>query len=132
MGRAIAGNCRSLRRIRGGRVLPGVGRPSGGHPTRVDSIARMPGSRDPLRLPLELDLFEGPLDLLLTLVLREEIDLAELALVQVVHATLDGGDRPAFERELDGLLAALPATDAPQQTWTPASRTAASVSRRSW
>ena len=108
MGRAIAGNCRSLRRIRGGRALPGVARPGGGHPTHVDSIARMPGSRDPLRLPLELDLFEGPLDLLLTLVLREEIDLAELALVQVVHATLDGGEPwdPATAGELVLLLAA--------------------------
>ncbi len=45
---------------------------------------------DPLRLPLELELFEGPLDLLLTLVLREEIDLAELPLRQLVTATLAG------------------------------------------
>jgi segregation and condensation protein A len=44
---------------------------------------------DPLRLPLELELFEGPLDLLLTLVLREEIELAELPLSELVTATLD-------------------------------------------
>jgi len=44
---------------------------------------------DPLRLPLELELFEGPLDLLLTLVLREEIELAELPLRELVTATLD-------------------------------------------
>jgi len=47
---------------------------------------------DPLRLPLELDLFEGPLDLLLTLVLREEIELAELPLRDLVAATLDGDE----------------------------------------
>jgi segregation and condensation protein A len=46
---------------------------------------------DPLRLPLELELFEGPLDLLLTLVLREEIELAELPLRELVGATLSGG-----------------------------------------
>jgi len=46
---------------------------------------------DPLRLPLELELFEGPLDLLLTLVLREEIELAELPLRELVAATLSGG-----------------------------------------
>ncbi len=44
---------------------------------------------DPLRLPLELELFEGPLDLLLTLVLREEIELAELPLRDLVEVTLD-------------------------------------------
>lgn len=46
---------------------------------------------EPLRLPLELDVFEGPLDLLLTLVLREEIELAELPLHDLVTATLDPG-----------------------------------------
>jgi segregation and condensation protein A len=46
---------------------------------------------DPLRLPLELELFEGPLDLLLTLVLREEIELAELPLRDLVAATLGDG-----------------------------------------
>jgi len=45
---------------------------------------------DPLRLPLELELFEGPLDLLLTLVLREEIELGELPLRELVSATLSG------------------------------------------
>jgi segregation and condensation protein A len=47
---------------------------------------------DPLRLPLELELFEGPLDLLLTLVLREEIELAELPLRDLVGAALDEGN----------------------------------------
>jgi segregation and condensation protein A len=66
-------------------------------------------SRDPLRLPLELDLFEGPLDLLLTLVLREEVDLAELPLAEVVGATLDGGEPwdPPTAGELILLLAAV-------------------------
>lgn len=52
---------------------------------------------DPLRLPLELELFEGPLDLLLTLVLRDEVDLAELPLRDLVETTLDeanGWDAP--------------------------------------
>lgn len=40
-------------------------------------------------LDLDLDLFSGPFDLLLTLVLREEIDLLELSLAEVVLAYLD-------------------------------------------
>jgi segregation and condensation protein A len=40
-------------------------------------------------LDLDLDLFSGPFDLLLTLVLREEIDLLELQLADVVLAYLD-------------------------------------------
>jgi segregation and condensation protein A len=40
-------------------------------------------------LDLDLDVFSGPFDLLLTLVLREEIDLLELALADVVLAYLD-------------------------------------------
>jgi segregation and condensation protein A len=40
-------------------------------------------------LELDLDVFSGPFDLLLTLVLREEIDLLELALADVVLAYLD-------------------------------------------
>jgi segregation and condensation protein A len=40
-------------------------------------------------LQLDLDLFSGPFDLLLTLVLREEIDLLELELAEVVLAYLD-------------------------------------------
>lgn len=41
------------------------------------------------RLELDLDLFTGPFDLLLTLVLREEIDLLELSLADVVLSYLD-------------------------------------------
>ncbi len=40
-------------------------------------------------LELDLEVFTGPFDLLLTLVLREEIDLLELALAEVVLAYLD-------------------------------------------
>ncbi|HEY7962232.1 MAG TPA: segregation/condensation protein A [Solirubrobacteraceae bacterium] len=40
-------------------------------------------------LELDLDLFSGPFDLLLTLILREEIDLLELPVADVVLAYLD-------------------------------------------
>jgi segregation and condensation protein A len=40
-------------------------------------------------LEMDLDVFSGPFDLLLTLVLREEIDLFELQLADVVLAYLD-------------------------------------------
>jgi segregation and condensation protein A len=40
-------------------------------------------------LELDLDVFSGPFDLLLTVVLREEIDLRELQLAEVVLAYLD-------------------------------------------
>src|ERR1700719_2326234 len=40
-------------------------------------------------IELDLDVFSGPFDLLLTLVLREEVDLLELALADVVLAYLD-------------------------------------------
>lgn len=64
---------------------------------------------DPLRLPLDLDLFEGPLDLLLTLVLRDEIDLGELPVTEVVSASLDGDEPwdPPTAGELIVLMAAL-------------------------
>jgi segregation and condensation protein A len=40
-------------------------------------------------LELDLDVFSGPFDLLLTLVLREEVDLRELSLAEVIVAYLD-------------------------------------------
>ncbi len=40
-------------------------------------------------LDLDLDVFSGPFDLLLTLILREEVDLLELPLADVVLAYLD-------------------------------------------
>src|SRR5204862_1689594 len=44
------------------------------------------GMRD---LELDLEVFSGPFDLLLTLVLREEVDLLEVELADVVLAYLD-------------------------------------------
>ena len=40
-------------------------------------------------LELDLEVFSGPFDLLLTLVLREEVDLLELQLADIVLAYLD-------------------------------------------
>ncbi|TML27833.1 MAG: chromosome segregation protein ScpA, partial [Actinobacteria bacterium] len=40
-------------------------------------------------LELDLDVFAGPFDLLLTLILREEVDLMEVDLADVVLAYLD-------------------------------------------
>ncbi len=40
-------------------------------------------------LDLDLEVFQGPFDLLLTLVLREEVDLLEVALADVVVAYID-------------------------------------------
>ena len=44
-------------------------------------------------LDLDLEVFQGPFDLLLTLVLREEIDLLEVALADVVIAYIDHLER---------------------------------------
>ena len=49
-------------------------------------------------LDLELEVFNGPFDLLLTLVLNEEVDLLEVDLVEVVLAYVDHLERA---RELD-------------------------------
>src|SRR5881392_1849217 len=40
-------------------------------------------------LDLDLEVFQGPFDLLLTLVLREEVDLLEVELAEVVVAYID-------------------------------------------
>src|SRR6266508_210511 len=49
-------------------------------------------------LPLDLDAFEGPFDLLLTLVLKEELDLADVEVAGIVVAFVEGlGSR----RDLD-------------------------------
>lgn len=67
--------------------------------------------RSALRQPVEIELFEGPLDLLTTLVLREEIELLELPLADLVDCTLPVDDRDrwsaAVTAELTLLLAAL-------------------------
>src|SRR6266545_6170571 len=49
-------------------------------------------------LELDLDAFEGPFDLLLTLVLREELDLAEIDVAAIVVAFIE---RLAARDELD-------------------------------
>jgi segregation and condensation protein A len=41
------------------------------------------------RLELDLDVFAGPFDLLLTLILREELDLLEVELAEIVIAYID-------------------------------------------
>src|SRR3954468_1160162 len=41
------------------------------------------------RLELDLDVFAGPFDLLLALILREELDLLEVELAEIVVAYLD-------------------------------------------
>jgi segregation and condensation protein A len=51
-------------------------------------------------LELDLDVFAGPFDLLLTLVLREEVDLLEVDLAEVVVAYLDHLER-AGELDLE-------------------------------
>src|SRR3954454_20638644 len=45
--------------------------------------------RTAAELELDLDVFAGPFDLLLTLILREEVDLMEVDLADVVLAYLD-------------------------------------------
>ena len=45
--------------------------------------------------PLELDLevYQGPFDLLISLILKEEVDLFEIPLSQIIEAYLDGRDQ---------------------------------------
>jgi segregation and condensation protein A len=59
---------------------------------------------DALQQPMELDLFEGPFDLLLTLVLREEVDLLELPLIEVVRGALGERARERWDTETAGEL----------------------------
>ena len=51
-------------------------------------------------LDLDLEVFQGPFDLLLTLVLKEEVDLLEVDLAEVVLAYLEGLERTG-ELELE-------------------------------
>jgi len=66
---------------------------------------------DPLRQDVDLDLFQGPFDLLLTLVIREEVDLFELPLAELIQAALGehAGERwdAATTSELVVVLAAV-------------------------
>ena len=69
----------------------------------------MSGQVTALEQPVELELFEGPFDLLLTLVLREEIDLMELPVALLVGEALGTGELlwdPATAGELIVLIAA--------------------------
>ncbi|WP_217913024.1 segregation and condensation protein A [Miltoncostaea marina] len=62
---------------------------------------------DALQQPIELDLFEGPFDLLLTLVLRDEVDLLEVPLVEVVTAALGDGASERWDTDTAGELIVL-------------------------
>ncbi len=66
---------------------------------------------DPLQQAIDLDLFQGPFDLLLTLVIREEVDLFELPLAELIPAALGdhAGERwdPPTTSELVVVLAAV-------------------------
>lgn len=66
---------------------------------------------DPLQQDVDLDLFQGPFDLLLTLVIREEVDLFELPLADLIQSALGehAGERwdAATTSELVVVLAAV-------------------------
>ena len=77
------------------RRPPGDGRRTGPGPTlrrRRQAPPTIPVACRAMRiadLELDLDVFAGPFDLLLTLILREEIDLLEVDLAEVVIAYID-------------------------------------------
>jgi segregation and condensation protein A len=63
----------------------------------------MPGATSVGELDLDLDAFEGPFDLLLTLVLRDELPLAEVDLAEVVIAFVERlVEREAFDLDACG------------------------------
>ncbi|MGD9573470.1 MAG: ScpA family protein [Thermoleophilia bacterium] len=62
---------------------------------------------DALQQPIELDLFEGPFDLLLTLVLRDEVELLDLPLLEVVTASLGEDARERWDTNTAGELIVL-------------------------
>ena len=66
----------------------GVGPSASVGPARLASAPRCPRTAVH-RLELDLDVFAGPFDLLLSLILREELDLLEVELADVVLAYLD-------------------------------------------
>jgi segregation and condensation protein A len=59
--------------------------PSAGSPSATDPSAGLPAGG----FSLDLDVFEGPFDLLITLILNEEIDLLEVTLAEVVLAYVE-------------------------------------------
>jgi segregation and condensation protein A len=60
-----------------------------------------------LQQSLDLELFEGPFDLLLTLVLRQEIDLFELPLADLIEQSLGEVGEGRWDPETTGELAVL-------------------------
>ena len=68
--------------------------------------SRMPQS-DALQQPIELDLFEGPFDLLLTLVLRDEVELLDVPLLEVVTSALGEDARERWDTDTAGELIVL-------------------------
>ena len=68
------------------REAMGVG-PAGG--PSAPPLSLPPCRRGSRQLELDLDVFAGPFDLLLSLILREELDLLEVELAEVVLAYLD-------------------------------------------
>ncbi len=66
----------------------------------------MPQS-DALQQPIELDLFEGPFDLLLTLVLRDEVELLDVPLIEVVTSALGENARERWDTDTAGELIVL-------------------------
>jgi len=58
-------------------------------------------------LELDLDVFQGPFDLLLTLVLRDEVELLDLPLVEVVTAALGERARERWDTDTAGELIVL-------------------------
>ena len=65
-----------------------AGRDPPGRPPSL-RVPRVPRTEPSPRLELDLDVFAGPFDLLLSLILREELDLLEVELADVVLAYLD-------------------------------------------
>ena len=52
-------------------------------------------------LELDLDVYQGPFDLLLSLVFREEIDLLEVPLFEVISAYLDESEAKGATADWD-------------------------------
>lgn len=65
-----------------------------------------------LQQPLDLELFEGPFDLLLTLVLRQEIDLFELPLADLIEQAMGEVGDARWDPDTTGELAVLLAATA--------------------
>jgi segregation and condensation protein A len=81
--------------LSGHLVRPFAGSSAGPAHSPADSPGSAPPAADPPStsppdgLSLDLDVFEGPFDLLITLVLNEEIDLLEVTLAEVVLAYIE-------------------------------------------